>query len=180
MADPTPPASDRAAAFDALLALHSDVDALVADVAALHRGRLRCGAGCADCCVDELTVLDIEAERIRRAHPDLLADGEPGPTGACAFLDSQRRCRIYDARPYVCRTQGLPLRWIDEAAPGEWVEYRDICPLNDDGPPIEGLDLHECWSIGIYEPRLLDLQEQWQGDAAQPRRVALRALFRSD
>ena len=100
----------------------------------------------------------------------------PHPPGACAFLDAAGGCRIYADRPYVCRTQGLPLRWLEEREDGEWVEYRDICPLNEQGPPVEELELEDCWSIGIYEPRLLDLQEALQGPGP-PRRVALRDLF---
>ena len=39
----------------------------------------------------------------------------------------------------VCRTQGLPLRFIEETDDG-LAEFRDICPLNDDPKhPIEEL-----------------------------------------
>lgn len=159
-----------------VLALHAEVDAWVADLVALHAARLRCGRGCAGCCQDELTVLEVEALRIRDRHPELLASGAPHPAGACAFLDAQGGCRIYADRPYVCRTQGLPLRWLEEREGDEWVEYRDICPLNEEGPPIEELELEDCWSLGIFEPRLADLQEELQG-GGEPRRVALRDLF---
>src|SRR5262245_46152814 len=94
-----------------LRALHDEVDARAAALAQRHAGRLRCGRGCSACCVDELTVFEVEAERIRRAHTDLLVSGEPHAAGACAFLDAHGACRIYADRPYVCRTQGLPLRW---------------------------------------------------------------------
>jgi hypothetical protein len=70
----------------------------------------------------------------------------------------------------------LPLRWLEERADGEWVEYRDICPLNEEGPPLTGIDLTECWSLGIFEPRLAELQEELQGGGPL-RRVALRDLF---
>ena len=100
--------------LDDLAGLHEDVDRAVEPLTELHRDRLQCRRGCADCCVDELTVFAVEAERIRRAHAVLLAEGEPAPVGRCAFLDAESACRVYDVRPYVCRTQGLPLRWLDD------------------------------------------------------------------
>jgi Fe-S-cluster containining protein len=163
---------ERDRAFVELIRLHRDVDREVAALEELHRDRLVCKRGCHDCCVDALTVFDVEAERIRREHPDLLRDSRPHAPGACAFLDSAGACRVYDERPYVCRTQGLPLRWIDEEAA---VEMRDICPLNDRGGPIEELDRDRCWTLGPVESRLVELQRIWGRDAME--RVALRSLF---
>jgi hypothetical protein len=162
-------------AVAALRALHDEVDAQAARLAARHAGRLHCGRGCSACCVDGLTVFEIEAERIRRGHPDLLARAEPHAPGACAFLDAEGACRIYADRPYVCRTQGLPLRWLDEDAGEGLVERRDICPLNEAGPPLEALPEDACWTLGPIEQRLASLQAAYRGGAS--RRVALRALF---
>ena len=141
----------------------------------LHVGRLRCRRGCASCCVDGLTVFAVEAEAIRRHHADLLAGGTPHPPGACAMLDAEGGCRVYDHRPYVCRTQGLPLRWIGETDDGSLVELRDICPLNDPGPPIETLPADSCWPLGPVEGRLADLQRSADGGAMT--RIPLRDLF---
>jgi len=163
---------------DDLLRLHADVDRETAILERRHAGRLACRRGCHACCVDEITVFEIEAQRIRRSHAELLARGRAHPEGACAFLDRRGACRIYDARPYVCRTQGLPLRWTETTAAGETVELRDICPLNDvAGAPVEGLPAQDCWSLGPYESRLALLQVETGG--APPRRVRLRDLFRS-
>ena len=139
-----------------LAVFHEDVDRAVAPLAERHRDRLQCRRGCADCCVDDLTVFAIEAERIRRAHAALLAEGA---------------CRVYDVRPYVCRTQGLPLRWIED----DGAEYRDICPLNDTGEPITDLAENACWTLGPEEGRLAGLQQRF-GDGRMDR-VRLRDLF---
>lgn len=149
---------------------HALVDEASAPVARANQGRLQCRSGCSDCCVDGLTVFTIEADVIRRHHPELLEHEEPHPPGACAFLDSEGRCRIYAERPYVCRTQGLPLRWIEQED-DEVFEARDICPKNTDGgPSLEELAADECWSLGPFEARLAEKQ----GDG---KRVALRSLF---
>jgi hypothetical protein len=156
--------------------LRAEVDRATRSLDILHAGRLACGRGCSSCCVDGLTVFEVEAESIRRHYPELLATGRPHPEGACAFLDEEGTCRVYEHRPYVCRTQGYPLRWIDEGPGGGPVEFRDICPLNDEvGPPIESLPAEACWTLGPAEERLAGLQARTDGGTL--RRVALRDLF---
>jgi uncharacterized protein len=141
----------------------------------IHTPRTQCHKGCCICCVDDITVFEVEAENIRRHHADLLEHGTPHTPGACAFLAEDGSCRIYEHRPYVCRTQGLPLRWIDENADGQVVEMRDICPLNEPGPAIETLPAEECWTLGPFEEFLAKLQTA--ADGGQGKRVRLRDLF---
>jgi hypothetical protein len=158
--------------------LHEAVDRAAAALAERHRGRLRCGRGCSACCVDGLTVFEVEAERIRVEHGELLRSGRPHPPGACAFLGDAGECRIYPARPYVCRTQGLPLRWLEEGPGAEVVERRDICPLNEAGEPLETLRPEACWTLGPAEERLRRLAGGAGGaGGGSLRRVALRDLF---
>ena len=163
-----------AASTDEVASLHAEVERSARRLAVIHADRLLCSRGCASCCQDDLTVFPVEADLIRARYGDLLATGEPHPVGACAFLDEDGACRVYDARPYVCRTQGLPLRWLDEDADGP-VELRDICPLNEPGPPLETLAEDVCWTLGPVEERLATLQVHADPDAP---RVSLRALFR--
>lgn len=155
--------------------LHAEVDRGVEAIAGRLGDRITCHRGCAGCCVDGLTVFEVEADRIRHDVGSGLSGATPGAAGACAFLDGEGACRIYASRPYVCRTQGLPLRWLDENEAGETVEYRDICPLNERGEPIEILDESDCWTIGPTEVRLVQIQ---RGSSDDPNpRVALRDLF---
>jgi Fe-S-cluster containining protein len=160
-----------------LNSLYQEIDGQTSLLEQVHRDRLVCRRGCSMCCVDELTVFEVEAANISQTHAELLRTAQPNPPGACAFLDSEGGCRIYEQRPYVCRTQGLPLRWIDEDTSGEFVEYRDICPLNDEGDveAIEDLPPEECWSIGPVEERLAKLQLQFGNGKLT--RVPLRSLF---
>lgn len=155
--------------------LHATVDDLVAPVVARHGERLACRAGCAGCCGDGLTVFAIEAAVIEARHRELLADGDPHAEGACAFLDAEGRCRIYAERPYVCRTQGLPLRWLEHDDDGEAFEARDVCPLNLEGVALDAIDADACWTIGPVEQRLAERQAATDGGAGT--RVALRDLF---
>jgi uncharacterized protein len=163
----------RQIAIGELEALHRDID-LDCDRLIDRLPELSCWRGCIDCCVDDLTVFTIEAELIRIHHGDLLATGTPGAVGGCAFLSTAGDCRIYEQRPYVCRSQGLPLRWR-EPAEGELVEYRDICPLNlKHLDPLE-LPPEDCWLIGPVETRLQALQKLAGGLPLE--RIPLRDLF---
>jgi len=159
----------------AVTALHQEIDELVAPLVERHLPRLQCGRGCAECCQDDLTVLEVEAARLRECVGDALRGAVPHPTGGCAFLAADGACRGYAARPFVCRTQGLPLRWLED----DGVEYRDICRLNAEGEDLADLTADECWTLGPFEQRLASLQLAAQASAgfAPPRRVALRALF---
>jgi len=161
--------------FKALEDLYREVGDETEKLEKHHSERLNCGRGCCDCCVDNLTVFEVEAEHIRQLGGDVLTQQAPHPKGKCAFLDAEGACRIYAFRPYVCRTQGLPLRWFDVDEDGKTVELRDICPLNEEGDPLEILPADTCWEIGPFEGRLAALQARVDG--GQLRRVGLRDLF---
>ncbi|MBX3154431.1 MAG: YkgJ family cysteine cluster protein [Deltaproteobacteria bacterium] len=92
------------------------VDAFFARVEARHGADMQCRTGCADCCRTRLTVTGVEAAAIRaevaawpaerrRALRDLGDDA-----GRCRALDEAGRCRIYAARPLVCRSHGAPIK----------------------------------------------------------------------
>lgn len=162
-----------ATASDAIAALHADIGHEIRRLHVLHAARLQCRQGCVSCCTDGLTVFEVEAGHIRRHHAELLATGTPHAEGACAFLDEGGACRIYAERPYVCRTQGLPLRWLEERG-GTATELRDICPLNDVGEAIETLSAEACWPIGPVEERLARLE---LSGPARTGRTRLRDLF---
>ena len=162
------------AAIDWVERLHGVVDELAAPIVAGHGARLHCRSGCHDCCTDGLSVFVVEAAVIARHHGALLASGTPHGEGGCAFLDDAGACRIYAQRPYVCRTQGLPLRWLEQDEEGP-AEVRDICPLNLAGPPLEELGADECWTLGPFEERLGVRQAALDGGKGE--RIALRALF---
>lgn len=170
MSEPDPTALDELRAF------HRIVSDAASELHAHHAARLQCRRGCSDCCMDGLTVFRVEAQLIRDRHADLLRTAEPHPAGRCAFLDAEGACRIYEDRPYVCRTQGLPLRWI-ELRGDTAIELRDICPLNDgeDARPLEELAPEECWTLGEHwEARLRELQQAHDGTLE---RESLRGLF---
>ncbi len=170
----------RDAALVALRALHREIDGEVEELSRRHADRLQCRRGCQACCLDDLSVMEVEAERIRENHGEWLVTATPHPSGACAFLDDEGACRIYADRPSVCRSQGLPLRIIFEDENDEIVEHRDICALNlEGGPALDDLAEEDCWLIGPHELRLTAIDDRLSrasGNKEAPR-VFLRSLF---
>ncbi|MCE5194955.1 MAG: YkgJ family cysteine cluster protein [Nitrospiraceae bacterium] len=155
---------------------YNELDIFVKKLHEIHRQRLSCKYGCSSCCMDDITVFEIEAENIKSNYKYLLKSGKPYPEGKCAFLDEKEGCRIYEHRPYVCRTQGLPLRWIDYGDNDEFVEMRDICSLNEKRINLEELKEDECWNIGPFEKKMAELQ-QALSCGQEMKRAALRSLF---
>ncbi len=156
---------------------YSELNTEIARVEKLNANRMHCKPGCHDCCVDNITVFEAEAQFIRYYHQNLLLNENPHHKGACAFLDENGLCRIYEHRPYVCRTQGLPLRWVEYEADGTMAEFRDICPLNANNTPVELLPDDQCWDIGPFEQKLADIQMQLRN--GNLKRVRLRDLFQN-
>ena len=126
------------------------VDAF-ADAVSRRRGsEINCGPGCDGCCRVQLTLSPVEARAVSayvlqlsgdvqaRLLERVRAGDDAGARrdGRCVMLEDDGRCAVYDARPLVCRTQGLPLRYPKGTVPIEAVMAKaagaDItwCPLN--------------------------------------------------
>jgi Fe-S-cluster containining protein len=91
------------------------VDAFFARVADRHGTDMQCSSGCSDCCHVRLTITGIEAAAIRSSvatwpSPARRQLTPTGPANHCAALDAAGRCKIYEARPLVCRSHGVPIR----------------------------------------------------------------------
>lgn len=105
-----------------------------------YSSSMKCSEGCSKCCYTDISVFEVELERIKdwfnaleiNLQNELLELWKrPLEAGACAFLYNDR-CSIYEARPVICRTQGAPLFIQSE-------NVLDYCPLNfkDGDPPKE-------------------------------------------
>jgi Fe-S-cluster containining protein len=106
------------------------IDAALAEAARKSGPWLLCRPGCAQCCLGEFPITQLDAARLRRGLAELeardpqraarvrrrtreaiarqapMADDDP-----CAALDPETRtCDLYAARPITCRTFGPPVR----------------------------------------------------------------------
>ena len=105
-----------------------------------YQAHLQCGAGCSGCCHHHLSVFAVEAAvlteaiqalpeaqqtRIRQQANEVKEREAKGESVACPLL-VDNLCSVYESRPLICRTQGLPLLY--EADDG--AQEIDFCPLN--------------------------------------------------
>ncbi|HET9623154.1 MAG TPA: YkgJ family cysteine cluster protein [Kofleriaceae bacterium] len=124
--------------------LTAKVDGFFARVSARHGTDMQCQTGCSDCCHVRLTVTAVEAAAIRayaaglphsvRAQlvsPSDTASDNRGPR--CAALDVSGRCTIYDARPLVCRSHGVPIRLRSASLPVVQACHRNFRHTAPDG-----------------------------------------------
>lgn len=105
-----------------------------------------CKSGCSRCCYVDLNVLEVEIDNIRGWFKNLdeqrknelrqkwatalssTLNFKNILTSSCVFLHEEK-CTIYEARPLICRTQGLALMFSDQSTTKKYV---DICPLNEE------------------------------------------------
>ncbi|MCB9556091.1 MAG: YkgJ family cysteine cluster protein [Deltaproteobacteria bacterium] len=104
--------------------LAAKIDARFAEVQARHATQMQCGAGCVSCCQSGLTVTALEAIAVveaieampRRQQSNLRQTSHTRIQSArCPLLDDQGRCSIYESRPIICRSHGLPLLQVTSA-----------------------------------------------------------------
>lgn len=112
--------------------LTARIDALCDAIAASLGGQITCSAGCSSCCT-AITVFPVEAAAMRHALaslPDREAEEirrhitEHAEDERCPLL-SHHHCLLYEARPIICRTHGLPIIYTADDQ-----RKSDCCPHN--------------------------------------------------
>lgn len=108
--------------LNSYFSLRDRVDRFAASVRARYRELIQCKAGCSSCCQAGLTVVMIEAVVLGEAlgvseeNVHLQAGQLPlSENGCCALLTEERTCGAYSARPLVCRTHGLALKYSEQS-----------------------------------------------------------------
>lgn len=165
----------------ALVTLRRRVDDHFAAALARSPDEMQCRVGCSRCCHQRFGVFEIEAHRVRtalsrlsRSDPELRervrrqAD-DPAALSHCALLVDER-CAVYDERPLICRTHGLPTR-VRERPEDEPTLHG--CPLNfTTREPPAGSVLE----LAAVNAPLSVMARMWDGHG---HRVPLEALARA-
>lgn len=168
--------------------LFAKVDAFFANASARHGARMACRAGCADCCRRRFSVTSIEADALREALaalPDgeraaLAARSRAGDPEVCPALDGEGKCAVYAARPLICRTHGLPIRFAP--AGGRALPVIDACPKNFVGEDLQALDAASILDQTTLSTVLAALDMAHADATGRPRgqRVAIAAVLAGD
>jgi uncharacterized protein len=163
------------------------VDRLAAKLQARYSKHLVCRAGCAECCHHHLSVFAVEAEEARaaiealpvpirarveeQAREVIKLETQDEPVACPLLIDN--RCSIYESRPLICRTQGLPL--LIEADDEE--REVDFCPLNFTGAgAIDDLDEDHLVPLDALNLRLALVNlEQYRENGLDDEAIGARA-----
>jgi uncharacterized protein len=113
-------------------------------------GRIGCRPGCSSCCL-AFSVLPLEAAMLQRGMDMPLPGAAPRQDGQCVFL-TDGLCSAYPQRPVICRTQGLPLAYVDETLAQIEVS---ACPLNFAEDAV--LEQEDLFFIDSFNERLAAL-----------------------
>ena len=161
------------------------VDAFFADVFERQREHMECATGCSDCCHVDLTLTSIEAAAIA----DALAT-TPRESGAkqnvaaarsarCVALGDDNRCKIYEHRPLVCRSHGIPVQvGQSDTDDRHHLPVIQVCPRNfqsglDRVAPSDVLNQSTISTIlGVLDAAYCDVSQTPKGA-----RVSLREVI---
>lgn len=171
------PTQGKQQARAALVQLGIKVEAHVEGVTARHGARMSCARGCHACCQPGLTVGPAEAALIRTALEDPqrrqrvleVARQNPWNGTRCALLDADGACTIYDARPLVCRSHGVPQQVQDGDA-----RRLDVCELNFTDVALETLEARDVLDLDTLHTVLAVVHARFDPDGHEER-VALTA-----
>lgn len=166
-----PPSKNLRESYRKLVA---DIDAMVGKFTANRfQAILQCRPGCADCCM-QFSVLPLEAAfiiEVLHAQTLNMPMRYAGDKKCLLLLDNL--CQVYDARPVICRTQGLALGYIDEDAGTIEVS---ACPLNF--PEDYPLSHDDLLYMDQFNSRLAELNLQYCQDTGldPEKRIPLGAV----
>ena len=137
--------------FSPYYKLRNDIDSMCKTLENIHDRHLNCKIGCDLCCmaisVFPVEFYAIEAELNQDSVRHLQA---PKDDSQCRFLVSHR-CTIYDSRPVICRTHGLPLLYMSL----ENDEYElSLCELNFTKFDFEDFDEENTFPMDQFNSRL--------------------------
>ncbi|WP_461629720.1 YkgJ family cysteine cluster protein [Labilibaculum euxinus] len=108
--------------------LRNEVSELSEKLANLHKDEMACKKGCSECCM-HFSVLPVEYFSILqelKANPPKEYQELDEEADDCNFLINDL-CQIYQSRPFICRTHGLPLLFMSPEG-DDW--ELSTCPLN--------------------------------------------------
>ena len=176
--------------------LYGRLAAFFQRVDAAAPGAMACRAGCSDCCGESFSVTAVEAAAVADALAALPSDrrlavaGRVG-AGPCTALDPDGRCAVYEGRPAICRTHGLPIRFAtasEERREGpdppdarRRLPVIDACPKNFVGRDLDELDRSWVLDQVTVSTILAAIDAAWaseRGEGVARARVALDDVLR--
>ncbi len=152
------------------------------EITTRYQEKIRCGKGCHSCCMPGLTVNGLERENIRQylnAHPALAekteanAQANPHKGQRCSFLDAEGACLVYEARPIVCRSHGVPLKTALDPNAAVHISSTEmqlsVCSLNFSDMNLQDVGDHYFINLDTLNTILVLLNQQFDAKNAEKR-----------
>ena len=147
--------------FTAYRALRKQIDIKLEKLSTQHATHMKCGKGCDLCCMDYsilpvefYSILDELKEKGMEAKYIEQSDDQNGKR--CVFLKNHS-CTIYESRPVMCRTHGLPLLFTNDDY--EW--ELSTCELNFTDYDYENFTPDNTWPQDTYNSKLFMLNKKF-------------------
>jgi uncharacterized protein len=162
--------------INSYFSLRDELDAHCLQLYELHAPHLMCKAGCDQCCMD-FGMLPVEFFAISYEAGERISNGVmPSSEQGCPFL-IDHRCVIYQSRPFICRTQGLPLLFMND---DQW--ELSACELNFTEYDFDNFTEEITFPQDKYNSRLFMLNRKYieslPGQSFKPDELlSLRELF---
>lgn len=161
--------------------LVSRVDALCLAITEALGSQITCACGCSSCCA-HISIFPVEAAAMgEMLHTKSLKQAkeikkyilEHLHSDSCPLL-SNNRCLLYEARPIICRTHGLPIIYDLN---GE--QKSDCCPQNLIGSPqLSGLNVIDIDKLNTLLVAVNSIYiSQTEIDESKPRLTIAEALI---
>lgn len=166
--------------------LAAQVDADFEAIRRRQAQRMQCRSGCSACCRARLSVTRVEEAFLRRgldalpdaARADMARQALDLKREMCPALDDGGRCRVYAARPLICRSYGVALRRRREV---ELVNppVIDVCDLNFVDTPLKTLAAKDVFDQTRLEAEVATIDDVYCAENGLPRgeRVPLAQIL---
>jgi uncharacterized protein len=140
--------------------LRKDIDERTEILEKEHKIHLSCKSGCDICCMD-YNIFPVEFYSILKELQNLKFKPKPLPkkeeeSSSCVFL-KDHKCTIYQSRPVICRTHGLPLLYNNDD--DEW--ELSTCELNFSDFDYGDFSKKNTFAQDIYNSKLFVLNQNF-------------------
>ncbi len=137
--------------FESYMNLVQKIDILSDKLSLIHNNNILCCEKCCDCCIN-LSIFPVEFYAIKQqliSNNINLSEIFFDANSSCGFL-KKALCQIYEFRPIICRTHGLPIVFYNEDL--EEPEYSvSFCDKNFRNADLETFVFDEENTLNIDE-----------------------------
>ena len=139
----------------------TDIDTVSNKIQGYYKNHITCKKGCSSCCIKDRTVIPIEAYFIKEhLNPEIINSAiQNNEHNQCLFLKNEL-CLMYEFRPLICRTQGLPLMY--HSLEGDDATYElSVCELNFTNYKEDSLNSNFIMNMEVANQLLIQLNNKF-------------------